>query len=912
MKRCIPTRPAFFSLIILIPLLSAMGFFPQQAVADVSANISIWHGYDFFYPSLNLTASSPAPLTYHQMESASGALWKQVGGTNGASDFFLTNDLQAVIHECTNGLWKLYLNREHPSEELYYFKVSITGVTTSVLGNVTIHSPSSGSSGVTNRPTFHWTGPSNLLSLDVQVSHENSGNSYFASLAGTATNWTPAGTLTTGDNSLFVNYFTNNFPGITFTTPTNGSGGSPAGWSAQGDLHTYLFSTFNVAGPSGGNSSAILFGHYRFDNPSNLRRDSSGLNHDATSLVFTGAGTQPPQYDPNGVDGGGVAFDGYNALQWSNELTNVLSGSYSISLWLNTTETYGEDDDAPSVGASIVDAGSSLPMVQTGSKLAFHTATGNHTLYSDASINSGDFEHLVVTRDAATGEKRIYVNGSLDTSAPGSTGSLPTPSLVRLGHSFDANLDIEGLVDDLQIYTNVLTTGQVEFLFNNPGATAPNTGGNNDLADAVDAPHLVWTTGGDAQWFKQGLETYDGTDAAQSGSINHVQHSWIETTVQGPGVFSFWWKVSSDDFDGYDYLQLEIDGSSESEISGDWDWDYYEVSLPAGTHTLRWTYYKDGDFTAGEDAAFLDQVSFGAPPPVEFSLTISREQRHAWDTSDPNGVFYLAFPNLNSPDPTLSHHRVESPDGSFVGLYGPTNDYSASSSTIADFNTLMNALTNGNWKLWLNKDTPSERYYTFTISAPSLDSNSLPAFTVSSPPNGSTTVAPNPPYQWNAPTSWDQIYVQARQPRFGTNHYYSTETLAGAATSWTGPTLAPGTNIFSIRISKDGQNSSFSISQPYNSWSVSDIRFETAQESGFVVTGVPAQPVLLINPARVGDNFQFQFQSETGRSHWVQSRTNLAVGSWLTRTSLSGDGTLKTVVVPMNGEPTEFYRVLTQ
>lgn len=55
------------------------------------------------------------------------------------------------------------------------------------------------------------------------------------------------------------------------------------------------------------------------------------------------------------------------------------------------------------------------------------------------------------------------------------------------------------------------------------------------LADAVDAPALVWTSGGTSPWTGQTTTTRDGTDAAQSGTITHSQESWLETTVTGPG-----------------------------------------------------------------------------------------------------------------------------------------------------------------------------------------------------------------------------------------------------------------------------------------------------------------------------------------------------------------------------------------
>lgn len=892
-------------------LVLVTGVTPHRATADVSANVSVWHGYDFFYPNLALNASGPAPVTFHWMESSSGSLWQQFGSTNGGNNFFLTNDLNAVIHECTNGLWKLYLNRGDAAEELYYFKMSITGVTTNVLGTVTIFSPPSGSTGVTNRPTFHWVGPSNLANINVQVSHEVSGNSYYEQLPSTATNWTPAGTLTSGENSLFVNYSSNNFPGITFTTPTNSSGVPLANWSAQGGLHTYLFSTFTVSAPPGGGAGgAALFGHYRFDNPSNLRLDSSGLGNDATSTLYVSGGTQFPQYDPTGVAGGAVEFDGYNALFWENGLTNLLRGSYSISLWLQTTETYGEDDDSPFVGASIVDAGSSIPMVQTGSKLAFHTANGNHTLYSANSINSGDFEHLVVTRDAITGEKRIYVNGVPDTSGTGPTGNLPTPTQVRLGHSFSGGLDIEGLVDDLQVYTNVLTADQVQFLFANPGTAAP-TGGNDDLANAVDAPQLTWTSGGDGNWFRQTTETYDGMDAAQSGAIGHDENSWIQTTVEGPGTVSFWWNVSSDDFDGYDYLELAVDGNPESEIAGDWGWDYYEVNLGPGLHTLRWTYYKDGDYSAGDDAAWLDQVAF--VPEIEVSMQLVIER-----STDPENLGFFAYPTMDSvsPDP-ITAHEIESPNAMFMYHKDALNTYS-SHPTLPTLQAVMDELEGGDWRIYINRGHPSERQYNFTVTVNTLALANLPAVNVTSPTEGQTGIATNHTFTWTGPLNYDSLFLNSFLTASGGASGGFTNPAPNLTSSKMPHALLPGNNAVYLNYTLNDY-AGVEISEPLSgttplaSWS-GRVTLISSHTRRFAVanSNPPATPVQILNPLPTGTNFSLSFLTQAGRTHTVQTRTNLSTAPWVDLTNFVGDGSAIQLFLPLGTGSESYFRIGTQ
>ncbi len=127
------------------------------------------------------------------------------------------------------------------------------------------------------------------------------------------------------------------------------------------------------------------------------------------------------------------------------------------------------------------------------------------------------------------------------------------------------------------------------------------------LGDAVDAPHLTWTTGGNANWFGQSATTHDGVDAAQSGPITHNQRTWMETTVTGPGTLTYWWKVSSES--DYDFLEFYINGSSQSWwISGNTDWEQKSHTLSTGTNTLRWLYVKDGSVSSGSDCGWVDQV----------------------------------------------------------------------------------------------------------------------------------------------------------------------------------------------------------------------------------------------------------------------------------------------------------------
>src|SRR5262249_39627210 len=118
---------------------------------------------------------------------------------------------------------------------------------------------------------------------------------------------------------------------------------------------------------------------------------------------------------------------------------------------------------------------------------------------------------------------------------------------------------------------------------------------------------LMWTTGGDSPWFGQSIVTHEGHPVVESGAIGNGQQSWLQTTVNGLGRLSFWWKVSSDG--GNDWLQFSL-GGQPIRITGEVGWQHAVVVVPPGPQTLTWLYRKGGDSTAGLDAAWVDNVTF--------------------------------------------------------------------------------------------------------------------------------------------------------------------------------------------------------------------------------------------------------------------------------------------------------------
>ena len=151
------------------------------------------------------------------------------------------------------------------------------------------------------------------------------------------------------------------------------------------------------------------------------------------------------------------------------------------------------------------------------------------------------------------------------------------------------------------------------------------------LAEALDYNNPGWNTYGNGYWFGQVGQTHDGVDAARSGAITNYQQSVISLNLVGPGTLSFWWKVSSET--NYDHLYFFTNGAIKTAISGEVDWQQQTASLPAGMNTVLWIYYKDITISLGQDAAWLDQVSYDGPPYLAISPLTDQQIMLFWPTS---------------------------------------------------------------------------------------------------------------------------------------------------------------------------------------------------------------------------------------------------------------------------------------
>ena len=202
-------------------------------------------------------------------------------------------------------------------------------------------------------------------------------------------------------------------------------------------------------------------------------------------------------------------------------------------------------------------------------------------------------------------------NWSTGATTPAGYFDVETVMLHEFGHYLSLGHSVAPAVMQPTVPSGAprrtLTTDDIDGIIAIYGAAA----GGPTLNQALDNANLTFTLGGNANWFPETTTSYYGGSAARSGAISNDQSSWLETTVVGPGNFSFYWKVSSEP--DYDFLEFYIGAVRQARISGNVDWQQKFFSISAGSHTLKWVYVKDGSVIAGSDCGWLDKVVYPAP-----------------------------------------------------------------------------------------------------------------------------------------------------------------------------------------------------------------------------------------------------------------------------------------------------------
>ena len=126
------------------------------------------------------------------------------------------------------------------------------------------------------------------------------------------------------------------------------------------------------------------------------------------------------------------------------------------------------------------------------------------------------------------------------------------------------------------------------------------------LAEVLDNTSLPWSTGGDAEWYGTKEFALFDCDAAKSGNLFIDGETWISTSIEGPGILTFYWKKT----DQENSLKLYTDGQFTAQLYPSREWNFKAVAVPQGQHELKWIY------SMTRYSAYLDKVSYIPGPAI--------------------------------------------------------------------------------------------------------------------------------------------------------------------------------------------------------------------------------------------------------------------------------------------------------
>ncbi|MDQ2075234.1 DUF6701 domain-containing protein [Marinimicrobium sp. ABcell2] len=216
-----------------------------------------------------------------------------------------------------------------------------------------------------------------------------------------------------------------------------------------------------------------MVAYYRFDEPSwdgsaNQVEDSSGNGRDGTAVGgATTAGASPAIPGNPGTCRYG-SFDGDSDYVEVPGLSDYLNGTASLAFWMRTNQV-GSDVGWQAPGVTGVEQSAGTDDIFWGwldasGRIGLSVGNDFDNWKSTSSVNTGSWQHVVLTRDHMAGTFKIYVNGVLENSGSIGTGIIGT-AFSSIGRIEDTGASagnfFEGDLDEVRVYDFVLQDEQV-------------------------------------------------------------------------------------------------------------------------------------------------------------------------------------------------------------------------------------------------------------------------------------------------------------------------------------------------------------------------------------------------------------------------------------------------------------------
>jgi len=207
------------------------------------------------------------------------------------------------------------------------------------------------------------------------------------------------------------------------------------------------------------NNTVVL---WHMDDTGNTLTDSSGHGYNAE--------INGPKTGVQGRIGKGLQFDGVNDMILvsgfdtqgdAGTVDGGITGAFdtlTIECWVSTTATHSGvllDRDEDGTVSEVWQVGLG------GGKFPYFATEVNQVedwLQSSTPINDGCFHHLAFTRDETSGQKKIYIDGKLDTTGEDNGGPVSNGKGIGIGNTRRVDLAdqfFEGILDEIRLSNKI-------------------------------------------------------------------------------------------------------------------------------------------------------------------------------------------------------------------------------------------------------------------------------------------------------------------------------------------------------------------------------------------------------------------------------------------------------------------------
>ena len=207
-----------------------------------------------------------------------------------------------------------------------------------------------------------------------------------------------------------------------------------------------------------------LIGYWSFDDQT--AEDFSGFGHDGDlmgSVLPSYSGDVPP------ILGGGFSMSfpgGDSHVLVPHAETLDITQTMTIAAWVKTAANAWDGVIAknPSDNSAANHAGNYELRVENGSRnLVFlHQQGGENdtTSYAGGVVGDASWQHVAVTAEAG-GDVSLYVNGELTNTSPMVSAFATNTNPLFIGSRNDLFTGMDGLIDDVRLYDEVLTAAAI-------------------------------------------------------------------------------------------------------------------------------------------------------------------------------------------------------------------------------------------------------------------------------------------------------------------------------------------------------------------------------------------------------------------------------------------------------------------